>query len=539
MNSIFKKGLLLIAAPLLFQGIFLGVLLKNERDSAAAERWALHGKQVISQAETAMRTLVEESNRMRGLVLTANPAFAIPPSSAATDQVAELQRLVRDNPVQEQRAATLGTTAARLLAWFADQERLVRAGRAEEAARRIRTLQGERLLQGARAELTAFLAEEQRLDRERQDRLAETRRHQRWLLLAAALAAAVTALLMVWLFSKNVSSRLEVVAANARRLAENAPLAPLLGGGDEIAELDATLHQTAFRLAEAALAERRFKAELERRAAELAEANEELRSKTQEIETFVYSVSHDLRSPLVNLQGFSRELERSCGDLQRSLAQTELPANVRRRLDAVDRDMTESVRFIQTAVSRSANIIDALLRLSRAGRVEYQWQSVPVDWIVHRVVDAMRGSIEQKKAEVTIAPLPPAWGDPTAVEQIFGNLLSNAVNYLDPGRPGRIEIGATNGQPDFSPTYWVRDNGLGIPESYQAKLFVAFQRLHGNVAPGEGIGLALVRRVVERHGGRIWAESREGEGTTFFLTLPASGGEDGEDRMDVRTRATA
>ncbi|HZF10671.1 MAG TPA: ATP-binding protein [Thermoanaerobaculia bacterium] len=535
MNSIFRKGLLLIAAPLLFQAIFLGVLIKNERDSAAAERWALHGKQVISQAETAMRTLVEESNRMRGLVITGNPAFATPPTRAVIDQVEELHRLVGDNPAQEKRAAALGATAERLLAWFASQERLVEADRAEEAARRIRTLQGDRLLKAAQAELTAFLTEEQRLDRERQDLLAQTRRRQRWLLLAASIAAAATALLMAWLFSKNVSSRLEVVAANARRLAENAPLSPLLGGEDEIAELDSTFHQTAFRLAEAAAAERLFQAELERRAAELAAANEDLRYKTQEIETFVYSVSHDLRSPLVNLQGFSRELERSCGDLQRALAQTALPPGVRRQLDAVDRDMAESVRFIQTAVSRSANIIDALLRLSRAGRVEYQWQSVPVDWIVRRVVDAMRGSIEQKRVEVTIGPLPPAWGDPTAVEQIFGNLLSNAVNYLDPDRPGRIEIGATNGQPDFSPTYWVRDNGLGIPESYQGKLFVAFQRLHGNVAPGEGIGLALVRRVVERHGGRIWAESREGEGTTFFLTLPGSGG---EDRMDARTATT-
>ena len=184
--------------------------------------------------------------------------------------------------------------------------------------------------------------------------------------------------------------------------------------------------------------------------------------------------------------------------------------------------MAESVRFIQTAVSRSANIIEALLRLSRAGRVEYLWQRVNVDQVVHRVVDAIRGTSLQKGVRVTVGELPPAWGDPTAVEQIFGNLLSNALNYLDPGRPGQIEIGSRPGEAGAT-TYWVKDNGLGIPEAYLGKLFVAFQRLHGNVAPGEGIGLALVRRVVERHSGRIWAESEEGAGTTFFLTLP--GGE--------------
>jgi signal transduction histidine kinase len=521
MNSIFKKGLLLIAAPLLFQGIFLAVLLANERASAEAESWALHTRLVIGKAESAMRHLVEESNRVRGLVITGNPVFAARPADLS-DPVAELQQLVRDNPIQLHRVEALAVTAAQLGAWVAELERLVRAGQAGEAGERIRSLAGERLLKDAQAKVTAFLAEEQRLGGERLDLLARTRRQQRRLLLGAAVAAAVTALGMAWLFSRGISSRLDVVTANARRLAENAPLAPLLGGGDEIAALDATFHHTAFRLAEAAAAERLYQAEIERRAAELAHANDELRAKTQEIETFVYSVSHDLRSPLVNLQGFSRELERSCLDLRHALGQAELPAAIRPRLEAIDGDMLESLRFIQTAVSRASNIIDALLRLSRAGRVEYQWQKVDVDAIVHRVVDAMQGTIVQKGSRVTLGRLPPAWGDPTAVEQVFGNLLSNALNYLDPARPGEIEVGAR--APDdiaaASPTYWVKDNGLGIPEAYLPKLFMAFQRLHGDIAPGEGIGLALVRRVVLRHAGEIWAESREGVGTTFFLTLP-------------------
>ena len=523
MKTIFRKGLVLIAAPVVFQVIFLGILLWAERENAEAERWALHTRVVISQAETSMRRLVQESDRMRGLVITGSPVFAPDPDQGkAAAGIGELRRLVSDNPPQEKRSGALQANAIELETWIAGVEALVRSGRTGEAAERVRELRGERLLAAAEEKLGEVLGEEQRLDQERLARLERNRRTRFWLLLGAAVAAAVTAGFLAWAFVRGISSRLGVVTANARRLAGNQALTPLQGGDDEIAELDATVHQTAERLVAAAAAEQRYKTELERHATELAHTNEDLQYKTREVETFVYSVSHDLRSPLVNLQGFSRELERSCADLRRAFDQAPLSPDLRRRLDTVDRDMMESVRYIQIAVLRSGNIIDALLRLSRAGRVEYRWQQVDMTLVVRRVVDAMRGSLEQKGALATAGELPACWGDPTALEQVFGNLLSNAVNYLDPARPGRIEIGGESG-PESAVTYWVRDNGLGIPALYRDKLFVAFQRLHGDVAPGEGIGLALVRRVVERHGGTIRVESEEGVGSKFILTLPGAG----------------
>jgi signal transduction histidine kinase len=128
---------------------------------------------------------------------------------------------------------------------------------------------------------------------------------------------------------------------------------------------------------------------------------------------------------------------------------------------------------------------------------------------------------------LSVGELPPAWGDPTAIEQVFGNLLGNAVSYLDPGRPGRIEIGALDAPAVRADActprmriYYVKDNGLGIPEACMPKMFSAFQRLHGDRAKGDGIGLALVRRIIERHGGRAWVESVEGAGSTFFVMLP-------------------
>ena len=254
------------------------------------------------------------------------------------------------------------------------------------------------------------------------------------------------------------------------------------------------------------------------RTAELLESTRQLQRKNEENETFVYSVSHDLRSPLVNLEGFSQELRAVAGELRRLVATNEVPSQIREHAQRlIDRDMAESLGYIEAAVARLGRIIDALLRLSRAGRVEYHSQWVNINQIIQRIIDALQTNIRQQKAHVAIAgALPDAWGDPTALEQVFANLIGNALKYLDPNRPGQIEIGCEPGA-DGQPVYYVRDNGLGIQAGYLPQLFQAFRRLHPEVAGGEGMGLTIVRRVVQRHGGRIWAESEPGRGTTFFV----------------------
>jgi PAS domain S-box-containing protein len=259
------------------------------------------------------------------------------------------------------------------------------------------------------------------------------------------------------------------------------------------------------------------------RTAELLESTRQLQRRNEENETFVYSVSHDLRSPLVNLEGFSQELRTVAAELHRLLAGGEVPAAIRENAERlIERDMAESLNYIEAAVARLGRIIDALLRLSRAGRVEYHFQSVDLNELVRRIVDSLHATIASQDAQVAIVgSLPPAWGDPMAMEQVFGNLIGNATKYLDSNRPGRIEIGHRT-ESDGKQTYYVKDNGLGIQSSYLPQLFQAFRRLHPDVAGGEGMGLTIVRRVVERHGGRIWAESEPGRGTTFFVTFPES-----------------
>ena len=282
---------------------------------------------------------------------------------------------------------------------------------------------------------------------------------------------------------------------------------------------------------------RQFNKELEKRVqertveldstnAQLVYYLEDITRKNEENEMFVYSVSHDLRSPLVNLQGFSQELVAVSDDIRKLIEQCACSEEIKKRgLKMVEEDMGGSIRFIQAGVVRLSNIMDALLRLSRAGRVEYQIQHVDLDPIISRIVSSMQSIIAQRGATLTIQPLPAAWGDPTAIEQIFANLIGNALNYLNPKRPGLIEVGCRP-EPETTANatlnvYYVKDNGLGISEQAKSKLFKIFQRMHPDAAKGEGVGLAIVRRMVERHGGRITVESTEGEGTTFIVTLPA------------------
>jgi PAS domain S-box-containing protein len=264
--------------------------------------------------------------------------------------------------------------------------------------------------------------------------------------------------------------------------------------------------------------------ELERRVTELAATNRELMHKTSENESFVYSVSHDLRAPLVNLQGFSQELMLTKEALVGVLADERVPTDVRARAEALlNTELTESLGFIRNSVQHLSNIIDGLLRLSRIGRIEYDAVPVDVRSVVSDILASMHPAIAQANATVDVGPLPTVSGDRNAIGQIFANIVGNALKSLSPHRPGVIRIEASADDP---PVFAIRDNGIGIPENYRKKIFQVFQHVHPGKG-GEGMGLAIVRRIVERHGGRIWFESVHDVGTTFFFTLaPADGREE-------------
>jgi signal transduction histidine kinase/CHASE3 domain sensor protein len=286
--------------------------------------------------------------------------------------------------------------------------------------------------------------------------------------------------------------------------------------GQVFREDDADVVETLARAATVALALERSRQRLEALNADLALTN-------RENELFIYSVSHDLRSPLVNLEGFSRELTMVTDSLRTILEAPGVPEDVRRKaLPLIEDDVAESVRFIRTAVGRLAAIIDGLLRLSRAGRVEYRIQQLELGRIVQRIVDAMQSTLGASQGEVTFDPLPTVAGDALALEQLFANLIGNAVAYARPGVPARINL-AVEDDLARDPRYTVvrvSDNGLGIPEAHLDQVFQPLQRVHPGVGRGEGMGLAIVRRIVERHGGRVWVRSQVGAGTTFYVELP-------------------
>jgi signal transduction histidine kinase len=496
--TIFTLGLLLLAISLTVQAVCIALLIKMQADASRAQEWALHTKEVIARVSETDRNLLEGYSTIGNMTFRDDRSVGAAlrdSQERVRRQIGDLWRLVSDNAAQQARIQIVARQTNRFMDWLTSQEKLSRSGARKSAHARFN--EGVLLLKKVHAPLDDVMREEERLDQQRTDALRSSLARQVWTTALGGAAILGTTLVLALLFLRNIARRLAVLRSNARSLAEGMSLREPLTGHDEIAEVDRAFHEMAHSLAQ----------------------------DKQENEMFVYSVSHDLRSPLINLQGFSQELLVSYREFQQIFQDAGLPAELRQRgIKLLNEDVGESIRYIQTAVGRLSRIIDGLLRLSRAGRVEYQWQAVDVEPLVVKVIEALHDTISAQKAEINVYELPQVWGDPTAVEQIFANLIQNAVLYLDPARSGRIEVGSedhdqTTAGAGFR-VYYVRDNGLGIPEAYHTRLFTAFSRLHAKVAQGEGVGLALVRRMVERHGGKIWLESSAGVGSTFFVALP-------------------
>jgi PAS domain S-box-containing protein len=270
------------------------------------------------------------------------------------------------------------------------------------------------------------------------------------------------------------------------------------------------------------ITERREAAERAKRyTAEIEAANEEIKQ-------FAYIVSHDLRAPLVNLRGFSAELRRALDGVLPLARQalTALPAADQRVAhDSIEEDIPEALGFIDSSVTRMDSFINAVLKLSRIGRRELVYLPLDPRPLVEEILRTLAHQQAAHDATVTVADLPQVTADRTALEQIFGNLLANALLYLVPGRPGRIDVGGTRGKTET--TFWVRDNGRGIAAEDADKIFAPFRRAGKQDVPGEGMGLSYVHTMVRQHGGLIWFESTPDVGTTFFFTLSSSLGDQG------------
>jgi PAS domain S-box-containing protein len=249
--------------------------------------------------------------------------------------------------------------------------------------------------------------------------------------------------------------------------------------------------------------------------------SEDLREINEELKNFAYIVSHDLRAPLVNIKGFSEELIigiRELGPLLEKYLEGFPDEEQRKFSEVLKKDIPEALRFIGSSVNRMDHLINAILKLSRAGRRKLNPERINVAELIRTVLDSLAHQLESRCAQVSAAELPGIIADRTALEQIFGNLLDNAVKYLDPARNGEIHIFSEQGGEDV--VFHVRDNGRGMAKEDIPRAFEIFRRVGPQDAPGEGMGLAYVKALVRLHGGRIWCESEPGVGTTFSFSIP-------------------
>jgi len=245
----------------------------------------------------------------------------------------------------------------------------------------------------------------------------------------------------------------------------------------------------------------------------------ELEEKNKELETIVYTVSHDLRSPLVNVQGFSKQLTKACEKIVASIAAAPDGRVVGTDLKPqVEGTIPQALKFINAGVNKMEMLLAGLLRYSRLGRVALNIRPLDMNALLTEIVAAMKFQIENAHATIDVAPLPSCLGDPAQTNQVFANLLDNAIKYRDPQRP--LTIAVTGRVSGGEAIYSVKDNGIGIAPQHQPKAFEIFHRLNPDQTVGEGLGLTIAQRVLERQRGRIWVESEEGKGATFFVSLP-------------------
>ena len=402
----------------------------------------------------------------------------------ARQLVEELRTLTRENPARQ---TTLDDISKHLDAKFEEMAETVnrnQAGDAAGARRLVLSDQGRAITDSLRKVVDDAIIDEARLAAERTAQSRQTNRLLLYVTLAGAAFIVLIGAASVGLVQRNARQR---ETARAELESTNVNLERIV----------------------------------EYRTADLTEANEE-------IQRFAYIVSHDLRSPLVNIMGFTSELEalradifdqirRLSADLENLKAQAS-DAATHSEIDRLGADFDEAIRFIKTSIGNMDRLINAVLKLSREGRREFRPERVDMDEVLASITATVTHRAVELGARIEVAPLPSIETDRLAVEQIFANLVDNALKYGREGEPLHIEImGRASGTHVI---YDVRDNGRGIDAADHARVFELFRRSGPQDRPGEGIGLAHVRALVRRLGGTMGLSSTLGQGSTFTVTLP-------------------
>jgi signal transduction histidine kinase len=448
----------------------------NQQQTDAVER-----SLQVQSAAGEFATLVERvETARRGYMLSSDEAYLEIFKTAEAPMpglLVRIQGLVRDDAEQQRRAGSITALLSRQRAYQQQTITAVSAGRRVEVVQRFAADPAVPLTRAIRA-----LANEM-IDTERRGLAARTAEQQRTLQIFYAVLAVVGMLIIA------VAATTMVIM---RRYTSE-----LTSSRDELSRLNNDLEGL-----------------VTERTADLQRAN-------QEIQRFAYIVSHDLRSPLVNVMGFTAELETARKHSERLLARLEETAP--ELLDneariALREDLPEAIGFIRASTQKMDRLINAILRLSREGRRTLATEPLDLDEMVQGIIDSLHQRTVQVGAEIEAAPLPRIDSDRVAMEQILSNLIENAVKYLAPGRPGLVKV--TGWEEGDSVILEIEDNGRGIDPRDHERIFDLFRRSGVQDQAGEGIGLAHVRALAYRLGGVIGVRSELDRGATFRLSLP-------------------
>jgi signal transduction histidine kinase len=468
----------------------LSVVLVTQ--SRKDNRWVVHTVEVENQVNALLLDIRRAESAVRGYMLSSGPQFLTEHETAVAAIRPELDRLTvltADNPVQVENIVKLRQAIEQRLSDFANGIERVKNNDVASAAAIMRGGQTNKAVDAIAQASQAMRIEEDRLFAER------TRTADRTQLLASIVtvvgSALVIALAAISIFLVRRSSRARDNAEARLR--------------DNNLNLEATVDE---------------------RTADLREANDE-------IQRFAYIVSHDLRSPLVNIMGFTSELEELRGDIFKRIATLArasdsaplVPASggdIDTALDGQDQqlsqDFTEALGFIKSSIGKMDRLITAILNLTREGRREFQPVKIETRELIEGIVATVAHQAAEAEAQIRIEPLPDIVSDRLAIEQIFSNLIDNALKYLKPGVPGDIRVRGRT-KLGFA-IFEITDNGRGIDPKDHQRIFDLFRRAGTQDKPGQGIGLAHVRALVRRLGGTMSVSSELNNGSTFTITLP-------------------
>ena len=469
---------LLTAAFVLLMTVNVAAFVMVQR-TAAMNDSIEHAQQMRRASRTTLIAMLNAETAQRGFLLTGRSEF-LAPYDEAQSMLRPALAFLDEGAVQD---PTLAEPVARIhrladLKW-AEMENtlaLARQGRIGPAIQSVRSGEGKRYMDELRSSIDAF-------DKLKSARIAvRAAKSERYGVITVAMNAIaavlviILALLSTWLVQRYVD---EIQRAR-----------------DELDDVNAGLEDT-----------------VRKRTGDLTRANEE-------IQRFAYIVSHDLRAPLVNVMGYTSELEQASRVVNKAIAEAE----TQREVDpdvvaAVREDMPEAIGFIRASTEKMDRLINAILRLSREGRRNLVPETLDMTAMSKAIANSVHHQTEASGARIDIEPLPTIESDRLSMEQIIGNLIDNAVKYQDAARPGRITVSGEDVAGGWV-EYRIADNGRGIQPRDHERIFELFRRSGRQDRTGEGLGLAFVRNSVRRLGGTINVESELGKGSTFLLKFP-------------------